>query len=101
MKAWSRLLADGAVRAILRWAVIARSPNRTAPDRYGTGIALSARQSQTQGYFSRAPYARISRMEDLLLHPDEPPPFSQWHLEGKSNFLIVADHASNRIPRRL
>ena len=40
-------------------------------------------------------------MEDCLLEPDEPPPFSQWRLEGKSNFVIVADHASNRIPRQL
>lgn len=36
-----------------------------------------------------------------LLDPDEPPAFSQWRTEGKSNFVIVADHASNRIPRRL
>jgi predicted N-formylglutamate amidohydrolase len=36
-----------------------------------------------------------------LLEPDEPPAFSQWRTEGQSNFLVVADHASNRIPRRL
>src|ERR1700733_13676270 len=36
-----------------------------------------------------------------LLEPDEPQAFSQWHIEGQSNFIIVADHASNRIPRRL
>src|ERR1700733_677671 len=36
-----------------------------------------------------------------LLEPDEPPAFSQWRPEGQSNFIIVADHASNRIPRRL
>ncbi len=36
-----------------------------------------------------------------LLAPDEPPAFSQWRTEGTSNFVIVADHASNRIPRRL
>jgi predicted N-formylglutamate amidohydrolase len=40
-------------------------------------------------------------MEYLVLEPDEPPPFSQWRPDGKSNFVIVADHASNRIPRRL
>jgi predicted N-formylglutamate amidohydrolase len=40
-------------------------------------------------------------MEDLLLQPDEPPAFSQSRLEGTSNFVIVADHASHRIPRRL
>lgn len=39
-------------------------------------------------------------MEDLL-HPDEPRAFSEWGLEGRSAFVIVADHASNRIPRRL
>jgi predicted N-formylglutamate amidohydrolase len=36
-----------------------------------------------------------------LLEPDEPPAFTQWRTEGQSNFLVVADHASNRIPRRL
>ena len=39
--------------------------------------------------------------EYRLLAPDEPPAFSQWRTEGRSNFVIVADHASNRIPRRL
>jgi len=36
-----------------------------------------------------------------LLAPDEPPAFSQWLAEGQSSFVIVVDHASNRIPRRL
>jgi predicted N-formylglutamate amidohydrolase len=36
-----------------------------------------------------------------LLEPDEPQAFSQWRTEGQSNFIVVADHASNRIPRRL
>jgi predicted N-formylglutamate amidohydrolase len=36
-----------------------------------------------------------------LLEPDEPPAFSQWLAEGPSSFVIVVDHASNRIPRRL
>ncbi len=36
-----------------------------------------------------------------LLEPDEPPAFSQWRATGGSKFVIVADHASNRIPRRL
>jgi predicted N-formylglutamate amidohydrolase len=39
--------------------------------------------------------------DPILLAPDEPPPFSQWHPEGRSNFVIVVDHASRRIPRRL
>jgi predicted N-formylglutamate amidohydrolase len=38
---------------------------------------------------------------DALLAPDEPPPFSQWRPEGRSNFVILADHASRRIPRCL
>jgi predicted N-formylglutamate amidohydrolase len=40
-------------------------------------------------------------MEAPLLEPDEPPPFSRWRAQGQSNFVIVVDHASNRIPRRL
>ena len=36
-----------------------------------------------------------------LLAPDEPPAFLQVGLEGRSNFLIVVDHASWRIPHRL
>jgi predicted N-formylglutamate amidohydrolase len=36
-----------------------------------------------------------------LLDPDEPPAFSQWHTDGQSRFVVVADHASNRIPRCL
>jgi predicted N-formylglutamate amidohydrolase len=36
----------------------------------------------------------------LLAH-DEPPAFLEAGLEGRSNFLIVVDHASARIPRRL
>lgn len=34
-----------------------------------------------------------------LLAADEPPAYSEW--PGRSNFLIVVDHASRRIPRRL
>jgi predicted N-formylglutamate amidohydrolase len=36
-----------------------------------------------------------------LLEPDEPPAFSEWPADGPSSFVIVVDHASNRIPRRL
>src|SRR5580693_3151014 len=36
-----------------------------------------------------------------LLEPDEPPAFTQWRADGQSNFVIIVDHASNRIPRRL
>jgi predicted N-formylglutamate amidohydrolase len=45
--------------------------------------------------------AAMPKSIDPLLAPDEPPPFSQWRAEGRSNFVIVADHASWRIPRRL
>jgi len=36
-----------------------------------------------------------------LLADDEPPAFLEVGLDGRSNFLIVVDHASWRIPRRL
>jgi predicted N-formylglutamate amidohydrolase len=36
-----------------------------------------------------------------LLSPDEPAPFIEERIGGRSNFVIVVDHASLRIPRRL
>jgi predicted N-formylglutamate amidohydrolase len=36
-----------------------------------------------------------------LLDPDEPPPIIEVGLQGLSDFVIVVDHASRRIPRRL
>jgi len=36
-----------------------------------------------------------------LLGADEPPPVFATALQGRSNFVIVVDHASRRIPRRL
>jgi predicted N-formylglutamate amidohydrolase len=36
-----------------------------------------------------------------LLAADDPPPFIEVGLQGRSNFVIVVDHASPRIPRRL
>ena len=36
-----------------------------------------------------------------LLATDEPPSFLEWPSEGRSAFVIVADHAGARIPRRL
>jgi predicted N-formylglutamate amidohydrolase len=36
-----------------------------------------------------------------LLQPDEPPPMLESGRQGRSNFVIVVDHASARIPRRL
>ena len=35
------------------------------------------------------------------LEPDEPPPFSAHNLTGASPCVLLCDHASNRIPRRL
>jgi predicted N-formylglutamate amidohydrolase len=36
-----------------------------------------------------------------LLDPDEPPPYLEERSTGRSNFVIVVDHASAYIPRRL
>jgi predicted N-formylglutamate amidohydrolase len=36
-----------------------------------------------------------------LLMPDEPPPFTATQPAAQSNFVVVVDHASARIPRRL
>jgi len=36
-----------------------------------------------------------------LLAADEPPAFQEYRIQGDSDFIIVADHASARIPRRL
>jgi predicted N-formylglutamate amidohydrolase len=36
-----------------------------------------------------------------LLAADEPPPFLEQRREGRSNFVIIVDHASARIPRLL
>jgi predicted N-formylglutamate amidohydrolase len=36
-----------------------------------------------------------------LLAADEPPPVLEIGLQGRSSFVIVVDHASRRIPRRL
>jgi predicted N-formylglutamate amidohydrolase len=36
-----------------------------------------------------------------LLGPDEPAPVSTYNADGKSRFLLVADHAGNLIPRAL
>ncbi len=36
-----------------------------------------------------------------IIAPDEPPPFLAARPQGTSNFVIVVDHASARIPRRL
>jgi predicted N-formylglutamate amidohydrolase len=38
---------------------------------------------------------------ETILAPDEPPPFFEARRQGRSSFVIVVDHASSRIPRRL
>jgi predicted N-formylglutamate amidohydrolase len=43
----------------------------------------------------------VSNLNEPLLAADEPPAFQEFQLEGRSDFIIVADHASARIPRRL
>jgi predicted N-formylglutamate amidohydrolase len=51
-----------------------------------------------------SPCARLSGLvndHSPLLAPDEPPPCLESNRGGRSNFLIVVDHASARIPRQL
>jgi predicted N-formylglutamate amidohydrolase len=43
----------------------------------------------------------MTNSDASLLAADEPPPVHEFQIEGRSDFLIVADHASARIPRRL
>jgi len=38
---------------------------------------------------------------ESLLAADEPPPFAASNLAGRSPFVLLCDHASNRLPRRL
>src|SRR5258706_10975440 len=40
-------------------------------------------------------------MDVRLLAADEPPPCIEAGRQGRSNFVIVVDHAGRRIPRRL
>jgi predicted N-formylglutamate amidohydrolase len=43
----------------------------------------------------------VSNAIEPLLAADEPQAFQEFRMEGGSDFVIVADHASARIPRRL
>lgn len=43
----------------------------------------------------------MSHLPEPLLATDEPPAFQEFQIDGGSDFIIVADHASARIPRRL
>jgi predicted N-formylglutamate amidohydrolase len=38
---------------------------------------------------------------DSLLGPDEPPPVEIVNADGRSNAVLVCDHASNRVPQKL
>jgi predicted N-formylglutamate amidohydrolase len=62
-------------------AVVAASPDGVA------GAAGAGAASTGGGY--------------RLLAPDEPPPFIELGRHGRSNFVIVVDHAGRRIPRAL
>lgn len=44
---------------------------------------------------------RVSNSDASLLAADEPPALQEFQSEGRSDFLIVADHAGARIPRSL
>lgn len=39
--------------------------------------------------------------QSALLYPDEPPPYEIVNPDGCGRIILVCDHASNRIPRRL
>lgn len=43
----------------------------------------------------------IARPAEVLLAPDEPPPFERLPGGGSRPIVVVCDHASNRIPRAL
>jgi predicted N-formylglutamate amidohydrolase len=43
----------------------------------------------------------VSGLNERLLGADEPPPFQDFQIDGRSDFILVADHAGARIPRRL
>ncbi|MEO7206214.1 MAG: N-formylglutamate amidohydrolase [Steroidobacteraceae bacterium] len=43
----------------------------------------------------------MSNLEERLLAADEPSAFEEFQAEGRSDFIIVVDHAGARIPRRL
>ena len=43
----------------------------------------------------------MNEMPDSLLAADEPAPVTVYNENGRSPFLIVADHAGNSLPRAL
>ena len=43
----------------------------------------------------------MSNPNERLLGADEPPAFQAFQIDGRSDFILLVDHASARIPRRL
>ena len=43
----------------------------------------------------------VSNLNEPLLAVDEPAAFQEFQIDGRSDFIIVVDHAGARIPRRL
>jgi len=43
----------------------------------------------------------MPNLTEQLLAADEPPAVQEFQIDGRSDFIIVADHAGARIPRRL
>jgi predicted N-formylglutamate amidohydrolase len=55
----------------------------------------------TEGAASVAGGGTAAAAGHRLLEPDEPPAFLEVGRQGRSNFVIVVDHAGRRIPQRL
>jgi len=64
----------------------------------GTGVNPSTGSGALSG---TGAHSGASAAGGQLLGTDEPPPVIGIGLQGRSNFVIVVDHASRRIPRRL
>ena len=58
-------------------------------------------RKSTKGAASGAGGGTAAAAGYRLLEPDEPPAFLELGRQGRSNFVIVVDHAGRRIPRRL
>jgi predicted N-formylglutamate amidohydrolase len=67
----------------------------------GQAAARAETQVPAASPAQAAPPAEAAHYSYRLLGADEPPPFVELGRQGRSNFVIVVDHASHRIPRRL
>ncbi len=74
-------------------ATLPKDPRYTA--------ASSAGQANQQGYSMQRDEIGSAAGDYRLLAADEPPPFLELGQHGRSNFVILVDHAGARIPRRL